>query len=82
VEVKIDGVRYVPVIPPEDNPIPFNEIVGEARERKSETLEVAANNMGVSKSQLWEWENGIGEPGLRNLKKILAYYGIDFTRIA
>lgn len=49
-EIKIDGVRYVPAIPTEDGLIPFHEIIGEARERKCETLDVAADNMDVSKS--------------------------------
>lgn len=80
-EIRIDGVRYVPVIPPEDGPIPFHELIGEARERKDETLETAANNMGVSRKQLMAWEKGTSEPGLRSLQKILAYYGIEFTRI-
>ena len=80
-EVKIDGVRYVPAIPYEDGLIPFQELIGEARERKSETLTMAAENMDISKSQLFALEKGTSEPGLRILKKILAYYDIDFKVI-
>lgn len=81
-EVVIDNVRFVAVLPCDDGLIPFNKMIRDARKLKRESLEGAALGMDISRSQLWAYEKGSLEPGLRNLKKIIAYYGLDFNQIA
>jgi transcriptional regulator with XRE-family HTH domain len=80
-EILVDGVRYVPQIPKEENAIPFADLVGEARERKGETLIQASHGIGVHQSTLRDYEYGRAEPNLRALKRILRYYNIDFNQI-
>lgn len=80
-EVIIDGVRYLPEKPITNKAFSFSERIIKERKLKGETLDDASLNMNISKSQLWNMEQGLTEPKLRMLKKVLFYYGIDFNDI-
>ena len=80
-EVYVDGIRYLPAHTHSGPTKPFGLLITEARERKSETLQEAANNIGTSKSHLWTMENGGCFPRLYMLQNVLNYYGILFEDI-
>jgi transcriptional regulator with XRE-family HTH domain len=82
VEILIDGIRYLPEIQAKNGVAAFNVLISVAREYKQETLEQAANNMNIAKSQLWSMEKGETEPKLKMLQKVLRYYGIPFEQIS
>lgn len=81
-ELLIDGVRWLPEPKRKTDVRPFNELIMDARELKKETLDTAASNMGIAKSQLWSMEKGETEPKLQMLQKVLRYYGIAFEQIS
>ena len=80
-EILIDGIRYLPEQLAPKNAAPFNVLIASARERKRETLDEAAGNMSIAKSQLWSMEKGETEPKLKMLQKVLRYYGLSFEQI-
>lgn len=82
-EVKIDGVRYVPqqlTMPLET--ISFAQFMIVARTSIGYTLERAAKEIECSKSYVWELENGKAEPSLRMAAKIAKGYAIDLNQMA
>lgn len=81
-EVFIDGIRYLPESQKSETPRQFHELIVSARELKQETIEEAARNIGTTKSNLWELENGRQVPRLPTVQKVLKYYGISFDEIA
>jgi transcriptional regulator with XRE-family HTH domain len=81
-EILVDGVRWLPEPTRKMDIKPFNEVIAAARESKNETLDTAAGNMGIAKSQLWSMEKGETEPKLQMLQKVLRYYGIAFEQIS
>ena len=80
-EVYIDAVRYVPAREFTGSTMPFSQLIREARERKNETLQEAANQIGTTKSHLWTLEHGGGFPRLPMLQNILNYYDLSFDEI-
>jgi transcriptional regulator with XRE-family HTH domain len=62
--------------------IPFKKFVWLARKAIGYTLERAAEEIGCSKSYVWELENGKSEPSLRIAAKIAKAYAVDLNQIA
>jgi transcriptional regulator with XRE-family HTH domain len=81
-KVVIDGVEYLPKSDVSMMPRKFGEFLKAARESVKLTLEAASNNIGCSKSYIWELENGTGEPSLRIARGIASAYGLKLETIA
>lgn len=47
-----------------------------------ETTQKAADAIGISRAQLYRWENGRSRPGVENLTAIADAYRIDATEVA
>lgn len=80
-EVIINGQRFIPATSRAQGEKSFNELVKEARKAKQESLAEAAKNLKMSKSTLWEFEDGRMQPSLKSLQKLITYYNIDFYDI-
>jgi transcriptional regulator with XRE-family HTH domain len=80
-KVIIDGIRYFP-----EQKISFKDGFGMAllmaRKKLKYTLENASEEMGCSKSFLWELENEKATPSLKMASKIAKVYGIDLQLMA
>lgn len=81
-EVIVDGIRYLPHRPHLRKRRPLPELLIEARQVKAESLELAAHNIGTTKTHLWTMEGGNCNPTLDLLQRLLDYYGIDYDEIA
>ena len=78
-DVIIDGRRYIPAPP---TSVAQWKSLGEnlycARQNAGYSLDVAADKIGISKSQLWELENNKQDnPTLKTVKKIMECYGLS-----
>jgi transcriptional regulator with XRE-family HTH domain len=80
-QVIIDGIRYLPEKNKNIKTAPFRELISDARKRKNETLQQAADHIGTDKGHLWCMEDGRTVPGLYLLQKILKHYGTSFEEI-
>lgn len=49
--------------------------------RGNRSLQDVAEVVGVTKQQIWNYENGISDPPLDKLIKLLAFYGVNFQDV-
>lgn len=80
--VIIDGIEYFPKSPISMMPRTFGEFMKECRTLLNLTLDQAAEKSGVSKSYVWEMENGKSEPSLRIAACLSEAYGIGLETMA
>jgi len=75
--VQIDGVTYVPEFTPPKIKGDLQKVLITARRYSGETLQVAANGIGISKTHLWELESGSScNPTHKVLISMVKHYGI------
>lgn len=79
--VEINGVLYAPVRKPARHLKPLPTLLKGIRELRQESLDEAADGIGISKSHLWGLEQGKNQPKLDVLQALLNYYGIEFSEI-
>ena len=80
-DVRLNGVRYIPERAANHSCLKLCALMVSARELTGETLEESAKAIGTTKSHLWTLENDGGMPRLPMLQKILRHYGIAFDEI-
>ncbi len=82
-EVRIDGVRYVPVpyLAPAQGSLAF--ILRNYREINRLTLDEAAQQASVSKTYLWELERGEAtDPSFAIIARLAKLYGANLESLA
>lgn len=79
--VEIDGKRFVPEQTGKLRRQPFSELITHARNVTGESLDEAATAIGITKSYLWELEQGGSQPTLPLVQMILRHYGLRFEQI-
>lgn len=81
-QVLIDGVNYAPRVDvvPGDKPLP--ELLREFRGRSGYTLDEACEQIGITKSRLWELENGPCNMRLGTAIKIAETYNVSLATLA
>ncbi len=81
-KVIINGVEYVPCMPPIVGSHPLPAILKAIREAIGYTLDDAAHQIGCSKSYIWTAENSQFCPSLRMAARISRAYGITIESMA
>ncbi len=83
-EVVIDGVKYVPEprFPYQGGIGSFGQLLRQRRQEMRWSLENAAENIGISKTYLWELEQDQGDPSFRIIVGISIAYRIQLVDMA
>lgn len=79
--VLIDGALYILKPKPQKGRLPFGELIKLARRRHNQSLEQTALACDLSKSHLWELEQGRSYPTLAVIQRLLQHFGLKFEQI-
>lgn len=81
--VEIDGIRYLPEPPAFVSPKTFGTALKEIRIRHDVSLDIAAEELGISKTYLWELETAhSSNPSFQLAIKISRYYSVPLEWLA
>lgn len=81
--VIINGIEYVPKLQLHHlNGESFGGALRRLRKAAGYSLQKAADEIGCTKSYLWELEKDVAEPGLRMAVKIAEAYGVPLHALA
>jgi transcriptional regulator with XRE-family HTH domain len=81
--VVINGIEYVPKLKMQSiDGMTFGLSLKTMRKQLKMSLDVAALEIGCSKSHLWELEHDRTEPGLRMASAIASAYGVPVAVLA
>lgn len=80
--VIIDGVQYVPVTEQvEPKGLTLGQYLERLRNARGDSLQKAADGIGITKSQLWEIEKNSPDIYLFTAAKLARHYGVTLNDI-
>lgn len=80
-KICINGKYFMPIPPKKKSPRPFSQLIKDARKEAKQSLQTASRKIGTGKSYLWGLEEGLSQPTLPLLEKILSHYNLNYYEI-
>ncbi len=82
-EVRINGIRYVPMLTLPESPGRLSEVLRSHREHARLSLDEASLKADISKTYLWELETGKAtDPSYAIVVRLARLYGVSLESLA